>query len=373
MRSRTVRAGVAGFLASLATIGAGAAFAAASSADPGVASCTIRVLDPRGAPLAGASVRCTDPSGEARLADSAGSVLLPGSCRQVECASAEHLPGEARVEPGARTDCAVKPAVRIAAELASPCTVRCVAQLTRPDGTVAERVPIEAFPAASGERTAQEARFPLQPPGRYRLEVQQQDAQQPDEDSPAWRCVADLGLLGPGRQQVVVPWRGPVDVTGRVVDAQKKPLAGVPVRAFAGRPFFRAPWEPPPSEAHRWTCAPGRTAEVLSGAGGAFRIATDPSVETLVVAGGVIDPRGFAAATVRSPGESLVLSPRPGARVAGSVVYGGDHAPPPACRIVLSPDDPDAEWIARSARRAAEGRDGSERGVLDRAVPAGVL
>ena len=164
-----------------------------------------------------------------------------------------------------------------------------------------------------------------------------------------------------------------VDVTGTVVDAQQKPLAGVPVRAFAGRPLFRAPWEPPPSEVHRWTCAPGRAVEIVSGAGGAFRVATDPSVETLVVAGGVNDPLGFAAATVRAPGEPLVLAPRPGARVTGSVVYGGDHAPPPAVPRRAEPERPRRRVDRGSARCAAEGRDGSERGVLDRAVPAGVL
>ncbi len=305
---------------------------------------SVRVIEPSGALVEGATVTCTEPQSQAVLSDRQGIANLIGPCARVSCTAPQRIGGESVPAGTSPIVCVVAPSASIMGELATRCRGACTAALLDAEGKPLERIVLSA--TATGTEGKTEFAFMPRRPGRFGLEVALADPATPD--TTRWRCTTDLGVVPPGRHRVVVPWREPESIRGKVVDGRRAPMAGMTVAAWSGRPVPYARWQKKPVEHDRWTCAPATADAVKTGSDGTFRVVADPALETLVIAGTAEDARGFGAVVTKAPAEAVVLSPALPVRVTGTVVYAEDGTRAPGCTAALEPEDPDARWIAEA-------------------------
>jgi len=290
------------------------------------------VVAPDGHIDASARVSCVDPPLPEATVDARGRVTIVDGCRHVRCASERWLPGEA---PAGATPftCALRPAAKLAIELPNVA-----------DGTLQlSLVPRGSNASLWQARATARVTTPPLALGRYRLVVTRTER--------SWACSTEIHLGKPEVRTVFVPWRDPVWIRGRVLAASAAPAGDVPLTTFT-------------QGSRSWQCGRSSAIEIRSGPDGAFRLAVDPEVETLVIAGGWADSRGIAFASVRGPAGAPIpmalASPR---HVIARVIDGEGR--PVRCRAEIVTGDRVELWAARVA--GAEAREGSCRadGALD--------
>lgn len=297
----------------------------------------VGVTTPDGARDATATVACTDPASIPVAVDASRRAAVPGACRRVRCGSDRWLPGATAPGPVGPVTCALQPAVQLALDLPQEAGGALVVAITRQERkTPAFEVVSELVPPKRRPLIA----VPPLPPGRYKVSVGRPDG--------SWICRAAIRLAAPEAVKLFVPWRDPLIVEGRVASESGPPLAGVPLLtvtdgsppAIKGVPDRRRDIED-------WSCGAAPGPETRSGPDGSFRIAVDPRVATLVVAGGWSDPRGIAFVSRRGPrAERLQLTPTVPHRVVARVLDGDDR--PLRCGVRVAIEDSDELWAARA-------------------------
>lgn len=290
----------------------------------------IVVVDPAGAPIPAATLVCTDPVSADVVAAPEGRGTLPAACRKARCDAEGFLPGSVEVAEGA--SCVMQRGLVVEGELkASPSSELTARLVPAAAGAPASTLAIKTSSVAGA---ATRFRFPAVKPGRHRLEVSRRDG---------WTCRAELGVMAAGRRAFNSGWREPAPVAVRVLDGAGKPVAGVPVAWWSGRPSETDYGAAPRSGA--WTCGPATAFQTTTDGSGRARLAVDAGADVLVAAGGWKDPRGLALASFdRVPTSETALRLTPPMTVRARVVDEKDR--PVACRADLDKVDADGAWLA---------------------------
>jgi len=282
----------------------------------------IRVVDDAESPLADVMVACTKGSTDAGLSGSDGRVQVAAACREVYCDRGDRVNDQVRIVDGKAT-CHVR-AGAVLSVVARPgtCANGCLVYIGNPSEPVPRRGTIEGGaprrythgvltwdkPEPNKGREARErvpGRWTSKPiaPGRLTLGLTENGLEGFGEargESP-WSCRTDLGVVGAGSTEVTAVWREPVEITGRVLDRDGKPVSDVPI--------FLAPQTPASAGERVWTCSADDTdREPVTGADGSFRVMIDPSMPVRIDAGWKNYPIGTATATLHGkPAGELVL------------------------------------------------------------------
>lgn len=260
---------------------------------------SVQVVDRAGKPVPEAKVVCVDPG--------------PGAepCRKVRCEAEGWISGEAAVAKG-KGRCTLKPAVSIAVEVpdrfGGEVEVRLFAAGAKEP--VARRTLVAPKP---DEPAGVRARFDSLPAGSFSVEL----ARAAD----GWACRADAGPLGPGATRVVAGWREPRAIVGKLTDAEGKPATGKTIRVK----------QDDTEGLGRWSCRFAAEIPVKSDASGAFRVPVDPAADTLVTAGALDAPDGFAWQVVRGiPSAPIAMKLEQPVRFVAKLV--DEQEKPAACR-----------------------------------------
>ncbi|HEX6853224.1 MAG TPA: carboxypeptidase-like regulatory domain-containing protein [Candidatus Polarisedimenticolaceae bacterium] len=273
---------------------------------------SMQVVDRAGKPVPGATVACVDPG--------------PGAdpCRKVRCEAEGWIPLEVETaKPKGR--CTLDRALTVLGEIPGPprgsLEVRLVS--ARSADAVLKTAPAPAAEPGAPMRFA----FPTTRAGSFRLEVARA--------SDGWTCRTELGPVA-GRVSVPVGWVEPAVVNGRAMDAEERPVPGLPVRSWQGR--VRAERNPPPVRG-AWTCRQDAGFILKTDPEGRFRLPVDGRFETLVLAGDLEGPAGVAWALVAElPTPPITLNVQRPVRLTAKVLDREDR--PQACKARLSAAKP---------------------------------
>lgn len=277
----------------------------------------VRILDPSGNAVPGATAVCVEPASEAATS---------AKCRRIRCEAPGFVPGESAAVSGAAS-CTLAPGVVVAGEVPAGAAARGLEARLVPKGKDAKPVATLTVPKAQAGAPVSGFAMQAVPPGRYALELARA------EDG--WVCRADLGPLSAGRQRVAAAWRDPAVVTVRVRDAAGKGAAEIPVTA----PSRGAP--PAPGT---WACGPSTRKPVATDAAGAAKLSLDPAQSALIVAGDWKHPRGLAYAVLdRAPSAPVTLDLALPVRVRAKLMDEKDRAV--GCEALLSDLAPDTERL----------------------------
>lgn len=296
-----------------------------------------KVLDAQEKPVAGAAAICMVPPGDPLSADAAGVVHLVEPCQRLYCEGPNSLPGEVYLAVDSTLTCRIKPAVLVRGKLT------------------------EGLPSGTGERYAELIQagkrtvydwihdwdldnppgfsFTPHPPGRFRLAIADLHNK--------WACSADLGHLAPQELLITVPYRDPKTVSGKVLDCDKQPVAGLSIQAVSGIPVSdSSPLNVTPSERFTWRCGFDPAPWVTTGPDGQFSIAIDPGLPFFLLAGNLDTPQGFAVAAFDTvPTEEITLRLTHASWIRGPWIY-KDRAAPASCEGPLRIHDGGGSWLA---------------------------
>lgn len=263
----------------------------------------VRVVDDAGKPVMGAMVACLGRDTGAALTDEDGAAAVPSACKEVYCERGDLVPDKAAVKEQ-KAACRLRAGLILTVET-SPrqCDGLCYVVVHDPrnrkglDSDITGGVPRTADSGTLEEPDEQGGRQrrlrPLMP-GRYRLEVGRTRDQ--------WECGTDLGELPAGLHHVIVVWREPIEVKGRVLDHQGEPVADVPL-------FVRPEEQGAASPSGGWTCSARQEGrEPVTDKNGTFTVLVDPGAPVRLEAGWEGYPIGTASISIKgTPGQEPVL------------------------------------------------------------------
>lgn len=272
----------------------------------------VRVVDPLGRPVTEAIAVCEEPPGEGVDVDARGIATLPDPCRRVYCDLIDHKPGRAWAVGERSVSCTLIPAARLRIELTGDPCEDCTFEALDSGGRVVGGEAIARF----RWDTSPHATLRLLDPGPHRLRIARYPSSAsnaPDrEPVPEWQCEATIELATPSRFRMTLPWRAPVEITGRVRDSDGQAVAGTTVQAAAIDPVavtappVHDPWrgQTPatgpalPGAPVAWNCRTAGEQAPVTAADGTFRLLVDPRVAARIVAGGDGTARGRAEVVV---------------------------------------------------------------------------
>ena len=268
----------------------------------------VRVTDDAGKPVVDAMVVCLGRETGAAGSGQDGIAIVPDACKEIYCERGDLVPDRALIEKG-KAACRLRAGLVLTLEMeATRCADGCYAIVHDPRSadaagrreTITGGVPRRADTGRlepSNVKKKLQRRFRPLLPGRYRIEIER--FRFPD----AWRCGTDLGELPAGVHNVTAQWREPVEVKGRVLDREGKPVADVPLFVRPEQPTAGDP-------AGEWTCAARRRegSEPVTAEDGTFRVLIDPGASVRIDAGWEGYPIGTASVSFRgAPDRELVL------------------------------------------------------------------
>ncbi|MCU0253758.1 MAG: hypothetical protein MUE47_04370 [Acidobacteria bacterium] len=275
------------------------AFAAPSS-DAAAAAAVVHVVDERDAPVSGATVLCWTGAKFADLTGPDGTVQVPDTCTEVRCEQAEQ--GMPAVQVPVRDAQAICRLQRGAVVVITPGPAEPDGALQvlaiRDDGTVGGSLHLSENPEW---RAALSRRVGPMAPGRYVLDVTV-------TGEPGWSCARELGELTAGETPVVLVYREPVTIRGRVRTSSGRPARGEIVRA-------RSATAPPGGTGDdAWICSTARwSGEPLTQDDGSFTLRVDPGAWPVTIEVG--HPRDEEGTTLvvldAPPAGELTITRRP--------------------------------------------------------------